>query len=431
MKPSLMVRALLWIAGLCVWVGRGINVGGFNLQGGDVALGLVIAYGLAVSAVKPSVALRLSPRVGLVLGGLAASILLVLLAAVVSLFNAADDMAVVRFLGRWLLALLAVPSLFYLLRTEDRTRLLERSLLFGALASVAISAAGYFIPSIGELTLRYQDRSQALLNHPNQFAILLVALVPLTMSIAMRKPGRTFPWFTLVVLVGGLALTGSKFNLLALCVTLPLCALMCLAIVPGAQPKTVLAFGLAVGVLALGGVATVAVQRFNPRTLGTILGLLTDPIEVSAVEARSKVWAEAFQLGLDHPFTGVGAGQTGLYLSHDHAHNAFLEFFAALGIWGLLALLCFLVVLSCLVGAALLMAFGRSRLTVADRLGLIGCSLGVFQFMVSNQSSDSFGGTTLPLLWLLVGMCLGRWQTAARGLLAPRPDLAQFARVTG
>lgn len=405
---------VLWLAGLAIWVGRGVEVGEFNVQPGEIALALVAGYGLAASAANPASRLRFVPLVQKLAIGLIAAVVAILCSAVISGVGSIDPFSVVRFSGRYVLGLLAVVALYRLLRSEGRLRILERSLLAGAAGSVALAVAGFFVAPLGELTVRYGDRAQALLNHPNQFAILLAALVPIAMSAAVRRPSFWLPWSALVLLVIGVALTGSKFNILVLGVMLPLSALFSLTVIPGVRRKLELSLTLAVLVFAIGAVGALAVTEFSPRTMTTIGNLFTDPTEVSAVSTRSELWQQAILLGLDYPFSGVGADQTGFYLPFDHAHNVFIEFFAGQGIWGLASLFVFLAVLACVIGSALLTALCRPNVTATARLGLIGSSLGIVQFVISNQSSDSFGGTTLPMLWILISMTLARLDLVLR-----------------
>lgn len=417
---------MLWGVGLAIWIGRGFALGPLNVQAGDIALVLSVLLVLATFAAKPHARLRFTPRAGSVAFGLCAAIVAIIVAAIVSVSGSTDPLAVVRFSGRWALGLFATMALYWLLNSECRLKTLERALLLGGIASVSMAIAGFFIDSLGSLTIRFGDRSQALLNHPNQFAILLASCIPVAISAVLGRVRRWFPWLALVALIVGLALTGSKFNLFAMGVMLPVSAFACLLVMPGTRRKLELLVAVPVGLAMLGVVGALVVQRFNPRTIGTLGNLLTDPADVSAVVSRRELWHAALRLGLEHPFTGVGADQTSQFLPFDHAHNVFLEFFASMGIWGLVALCFFLSILLWLVGWSLFTAFQSRKLGLHTRLGLIGSALASIQFVISNQSSDSFGGTTLPILWVLIALLLARWNLAVR-----RPSSGWVARADG
>lgn len=410
---TLPVRALLALLGLSIWVGRGVSVGVLNLQPVEIASGLFLfAYAAQLALSSSRGITALGPPTRRLLTGLIVACALLIAAAVVSLAAALDPISVLRFCGRYLVAILLLTVLSRFLDRRSRLQTLERYLLIGAVISVGVAVAGFFVSQLGALTIRYGDRAQALLNHPNQLAMLLTALVPIALVNALKRPARVGPWLVLVVIAAGIALTGSKANLLLLVVVVPLTTFLALEPIRRLARRMALALGLGVAMAAIGLVAVLTVSQFNPRTLTTLERLFTDPATTSTVATRSDLWRTAFEIGLEHPWTGVGADNTVYYLPFSHAHNVVFEYFLTLGLPGLMALLMLLFFTAVVALACIRSALRRPGPAYPERLSLIGYALACLAYVGSNMSSDSFGGTTLPMLWILLAASLARLDLA-------------------
>ncbi len=412
---KLPVRALLALLGLSLWVGRGVGVGVLNLQPVEIASALLLfAYVAHLALSRSSGVTALGPQARRLLTGLVVSCALLIASAAISATAAIDGISVLRFCGRYLLAILLLAVLCRFLDRRSRLETLERYLLTGAVVSVGVAVAGFFLAPLGELTIRYGDRAQALLNHPNQLAMLLTTLVPIALANALKRPARVWPWLVLVVIAAGIALTGSKANLLLLAVVVPLTTM--LALEPIRRLARRLALGLALGAatVAIGLVAVLTVSQFNPRTLVTLERLFTDPGATSAVVSRSDLWLSAVQIGLEHPWTGVGADNSVYYLPFAHAHNVVLDYFLTLGLPGLAALGALLAFVALVSLACVRLALRGPGQAYPDKLSLIGYALACLTYLASNMSSDSFGGTTLPMLWFVAAASLARLDLALR-----------------
>ena len=85
-----------------------------------------------------------------------------------------------------------------------------------------------------------------------------------------------------------------------------------------------------------------------------------------------------------------------------------------MGATGLVALLLLLTALAALGAFALVMALSRTTLASDDRLRLLAYAFSILAFVIANQSSESFGGSTLPVLWLVTALTLAQVDRCVR-----------------
>lgn len=427
-----LIDSLLFLLGLSVWVGKGLNLGLVTVRPVDIVSVLLVMALLAQLALLPGNSLRKHGNGGELVAALLIPILLVVGTSVVSAVNAVELAAVFRFAARYLLGAVLIGGLSVFLFTHNRIRLLAHSLLIGAVASVVVSAVAIVLPPLAAFTIRYGDRAQALLNHPNQFAMLLVSVIPLALALALKRHRRIGAWLVLAVLVTGVGLSGSKANLVLGVVALALTSLLASQLHRRITRRVGLAIGLTVGTVCFGYLAFLTVETVNPRTLATIERLLQEPEQVTAVITRVEMWETAIDLGLQYPWTGIGAGNAIHYLPYDHAHNVFIEFFMTLGVPGVLALALLLLSIFVLVCVTLWYAITARSVPFTEKLLSVALPVGVLSYVLANQSSDSFGGTTLPILWVLTSMLLAQlrliWKQRAN-YGGSRADVSPFEAV--
>ena len=401
--------------GLALWVGHGIAVGPFDLQPIQLAgaVALVVLIALTVHAQSAPVT-WLHPTTAAFFGSLVVALTAIVGAAGLSAFAAPEPLSVVRFIARYVLGLVLLVAVLHMLWRPKNARVLEHALFAGAWLSVALSGAAHAIPLLAEIAIRYGDRAQGLLNHPNQLAMLLTSVAPIAFAAALTQPRRIGPWLTPLVVGAGVAMTGSKVNLVLLATLLPAMALLGAQLRGGPLRRARTTVALLLASVTVAVAATWVVQTTNPRTLVTIGRLFTDPAGTTAVVTRTQTWHLAIEYGLERPWFGVGADHASLLLPHSHAHNVFVEFFLTLGVAGLVALLLLLTALTALCAHALATALTRPALAVGDRLRLLGYPFSILAYVAASQSSDSFGGTTLPVLWLVTALTLAQVDRCAR-----------------
>jgi hypothetical protein len=99
---------------------------------------------------------------------------------------------------------------------------------------------------------------------------------------------------------------------------------------------------------------------------------------------------------------GVGAGQPVGDIA-PHSHNLFIDAFRTLGVPGVaLMSVLVLVVMAYLVSAVLCTLLGNDRGDHATEVNVmvLGTSVSIWNYIIANQMSDSFGPSTAAFFWL-------------------------------
>jgi O-antigen ligase len=187
------------------------------------------------------------------------------------------------------------------------------------------------------------DRAAGPISDPNDFAYLMVCVLPLAAYLMGSDRHRRVLWgFCSLLLLGATLATLSRGALIGLA-----------ALAPWAiATRRVPLGGIVLGVAALLSIAALAFAIWAP--------LLHDRLEqkgnISAknVTARQALWAASLRMAEDRPLTGVGPGRFGIeapayvrnnpiVLKQPVVHNSYLQVMAELGALGLFAFVAFLV----------------------------------------------------------------------------------------
>jgi hypothetical protein len=160
----------------------------------------------------------------------------------------------------------------------------------------------------------YRLRGMGQINDPNDFAQLIVCVLPLT--FAWWKPKASFRNLVFVLvpvglLLWGLYLTHSRGAILALLAVVVVAARKRIGLIP----SLILAGAIFAGAMAL--------QFTGGRQISTAAG-----------EDRTEFWGEGLELLKAHPLFGVGFGRMPEYIGHT-AHNTIVVCAAELGLFGL------------------------------------------------------------------------------------------------
>jgi O-antigen ligase len=264
----------------------------------------------------------------------------------------------------------------------------------------AVFAAGYgFAQAAADL------RAEGLQGDANIYALYQVAAVPALLALVKATHGwqRALWALTAIPILYSVVASQSRGALLALIATAIVLAIM------SPRRRLLLPLG-AVAALVIFTVAPYIDDRYAPER-----------VSADRASGRIDIWFSAWQLFLDHPFTGIGAGNfvgrsidlltttPGVELVKSHlltgrgieVHNIYLESLAERGIFGLLTL----VVLLLTALAALLIAAQRFRTPAVEALAPMMVAFCVAAFFLSVANSK--------LLWMLIGV--------AAALLAIRP----------
>jgi O-antigen ligase len=187
------------------------------------------------------------------------------------------------------------------------------------------------------------DRAAGPISDPNDFAYLMVCVLPLAAYLMGSDRHRRVLWaFCSLLLLGATLATLSRGALIGLA-----------ALAPWAiATRRVPLGGIVLGVAALLSIAALAFAIWAP--------LLHDRLEqkgnISAknVTARQALWAASLRMAEDRPLTGVGPGRFGIeapayvrnnpiVLKQPVVHNSYLQVMAEIGALGLFAFVAFLV----------------------------------------------------------------------------------------
>lgn len=309
---------------------------------------------------------------------------------------------------------LIVLLLFARFRDGSLVEVTRNALVLGALCSAVLAILGSMIPAIGALLTGGGDRTAALFKQSNQLGIALSMTFPIVIGYISTRRGRLLPGVAAcIVMYLGLAMSGSKTNLIIATVTGLSMVVCVLAIrkVFTRQPH------VAVVILALALAGCVggyfALEIINPRAHRLLVTFAVEG-EAPSLMARDYVHASALDDGFAAPLTGVGAGQLALNGRYTHSHNVFLDSFRTLGVPGLAFVFCQLTAAVLLALSALAQVVRPPTQAAADRIVLTGFAFSVLSYIASNQMSDSFGPSTSPLFWLcLAGLVAVRARSTA------------------
>jgi putative inorganic carbon (hco3(-)) transporter len=234
-----------------------------------------------------------------------------------------------------LIFLLMVNTLLWPKRIEQVTWLIVLATGYIAFRAVFDYARGINLIENG----RVRGAIGGMFQNSNDLALNMVAILPLALSFVFRR-------ISLVRRGIAVACTGLMFMTIVASQSrsgsLDLGAVLIVMAVLTLRRKP--------GLVAAGVMVAILAVPMLPDSYWARLASITDGSkdETGSREARSILMREAYQAFLDHPLTGVGAGQFKNYQPEGRdvpwleSHNAILQIAAELGVFGLL---CFLYLL--------------------------------------------------------------------------------------
>ncbi|TIV69457.1 MAG: O-antigen ligase family protein [Mesorhizobium sp.] len=276
------------------------------------------------------------------------------------------------------------------------------------MAMVIMVAVTSCLVAVGLGDARFADRAEGYFKHANQLGIALSAGLPLVAAklVASRRHRILLSGCLLAGLLG-LVKSGSKTNfVLGVAGLGTFFGLYSIYLVIRKQrPVTVIAGMVAAPILFQASLATL--EFLNPRAY-RLLTLQLSGGEAHSIVSRQRLWSISIDLGLTHPFMGVGAGQWVEDIA-PHSHNLFIDYFRTLGVPGVgLVLIVVVLVVAYLVCAILhtLVDKGRGEQATEVNVMVLGTSVAVWNYLVANQMSDSFGPSTAAFFWLPLALLL-------------------------
>ena len=234
--------------------------------------------------------------------------------------------------------------------TTDRVRALAWSL---TLCAIPLAATGIWHYHSGDVMKTTQDGlvrvvgyqgSSGLTGNPNDLALMLNLIIPLTGALAFSSRGTTrlFAAAAVLLSVAGVIITFSRAGFLALAAT------FFMFVVVLARRR---AGGAAMALLVLALAVPMTLPKMYVERLSTITNLEQD--KTGSAQGRYKDLGVALEVVSHNPIIGVGLGQDMIALNQARGqstwrsvHNVYLQYAVDLGIPGFLLfawlhLLCF------------------------------------------------------------------------------------------
>jgi len=277
------------------------------------------------------------------------------------------------------------------------------------MAMIIMSVATSCLVTIGLGDAKFADRAEGYFKHSNQLGIALSAGLPLIAArLVTARRHRILLLGCLAAVLLGLVKSGSKTNLVVGVVGLGVFfGLYSIYLVVRKQKPVAVILGVIAAPVLLEA-SLVTLQSVNPRAY-KLLELQLSGGEAHSIVSRQRLWEISIDLGLSHPFIGVGAGQPVGDIA-PHSHNLFIDYFRTLGVPGVaLVSVIALLVTAYLVSAVLCTLFGnddRSEDATEVNVMVLGTAASVWNYLVANQMSDSFGPSTAPFFWLPLALLI-------------------------
>lgn len=329
---------------------------------------------------------------------------LIIILSLVSMLYTGNPMRTMRAVFAQVFGFATIPAIAVISAKPNGSVVVDR--LVTAMIVMSVATACLVIVGLGGA--KFADRAAGYFKHANQLGIAMSAGLPLLAArLVIARKHRLLLFGCLVAVLLGLVKSGSKTNFVVGVIGLGLFfALYAIYLAVRRQrPLTIIAGAVAAPLVLQG--ALFILQSLNPRAYRLLTTQLSGG-EAHSIISRERLWSISIDLGLAHPFTGVGAGQPIGDIA-PHSHNLFVEYFRTLGVPGvaLIAVLV-LIVMIYLIGAviATLRGKGRSTYSTGANVMVLGTSVCVWNYLLANQMSDSFGPSTAPFFWIPLALLI-------------------------
>ncbi|MBS3651694.1 O-antigen ligase family protein [Pseudaminobacter sp. 19-2017] len=328
----------------------------------------------------------------------------IIVLSLLSMLHADNPIRTMRAVFAQVFGFALIPAVLVISMRPDGFEAVDRIVLAVIVMSVVTSC----LVMLGMGDARFSDRAEGYFKHANQLGIALSAGLPLVAAVlVISRKYRVLLWGCLAAVVLGLVKSGSKTNFIVgisgLGIFFGLYGIY--LTIRRQRPLSIIA-GVLTAPLLLGA-SVLTLQFLNPRAYRLLTVQLTGG-EAHSIVSRERLWSISIDLGLLHPFTGVGAGQPVGDIA-PHSHNLLIEYFRTLGVPGLaLIIVMVLLVATYLISAILLTlnAKGASEHTGKADVMVLGSAVSVLNYVVANQMSDSFGPSTAPFFWLPLALLM-------------------------
>ncbi|CDX14019.1 conserved membrane hypothetical protein [Mesorhizobium sp. ORS 3324] len=401
-----MLQATILLLIVSIWFPGATRIGGT-----DGTLSFMLALFCATVSVTTygEMARRLQRTEATLVASVLATSALIIVFSLMSMLYTDNPIRTLRTVFAHIFGFAIIPAVAAISTRQKGSEAVDRIVMAMLIMSVVTSC----LVTVGIGGAKFADRAEGYFKQSNQLGIALSASLPLLAAklIAFRRQPilRLVLMGCLVALLLGLVKSGSKTNfVLGVAGLGSFFGLYSVYLSIRKRGSVAVIAGTVLAPIILEA-SLLALEHLNPRAYG-LLSLQASGGEAHSVVSRERLWAMSIDLGLAHPFLGVGAGQPIGDIA-PHSHNLFIEYFRTLGVPGLaLITIMFLLVTSYLVIGVLrtLKAVGddTSESATSTNVMVLGTSVSVWNYLVANQMSDSFGPSTSPFFWLPLALLM-------------------------
>ena len=416
-----MLQATILLLIVSIWFPGAARVGGT-----DGSLSFLLALFCAVVSVTSygEVARRLHRTEAVLVTAVLATAALIIAFSLLSMLYAGDPLRTFRAVFAQIFGFAVIPAVVAISTRPKGVEAVDRIVTTMIVMAVVTSC----LVTVGIGGAKFADRAEGYFKHSNQLGIALSAGLPLIAAKLVTLRGQRLLQLILtgclVAVLLGLVKSGSKTNFIVGVAGLgTFFGLYSIYLVIRKERAVAVIAGTVMAPILLEA-SLLTLQHLNPRAYN-LLSLQASGGEAHSMISRQRLWEMSIDLGLSHPFAGVGAGQPIGDIA-PHSHNLFIDYFRTLGVPGLaLVTIIVLFVTAYLVSAVL----GTLKATADDtnesvaktNVMVLGTSVSVWNYLVANQMSDSFGPSTAPFFWLPLALLI-----VYRGM--QRQPLAERAR---
>lgn len=396
-----MLQASILLLILSTWFPGAARIGGAD---GSISFLLALFCALVSVTSYSEIARRLHRTEAALATAVLTTSALIIVFSLLSMTYAEDPIRTGRAVFAQVFGFAAIPAVTAVSVRPKGPEAVERIITAMIIMSVVTSC----LVTVGLGGAKFHDRAEGYFKHSNQLGIALSAGLPLVAArLTVSRRHRILLLGCLMAVLLGLVKSGSKTNFVVGVVGLGVFfVLYSIYLIRRKKNSISIIAGIFLApILFLTCLRTL--QHFNPRAYSLIFDQLSGS-DTHSMISRQILWSISINLGLAHPFLGVGAGQWIGDIA-PHSHNLFIDYFRTLGVPGLaLVTIVVLLVTGYLISAVIHTLIGGDASESATKTDVmvLGTSVSVWNYLVANQMSDSFGPSTAPFFWLPLAMLM-------------------------
>lgn len=380
--------------------------GATRIAGTDGSISFVLALFCAIVSIPSygEVARRLHRTEAAFVTAVLTTAAVIIILSLLSMLYTGSPLRTMRAVFAQIFGFATIPAIAALSSRPNGLAVMDR--IVSAMIVMSVLTSCVVIVGLGGA--KFADRAAGYFKHSNQLGIALSAGLPLVAArLVISRKHRILLLGCLIAVLLGLVKSGSKTNFVVGVIGLGLFfALYAIYLAVRRQRALGIVAGAVAAPVAFQA-ALLILQSVNPRAYRLLTTQLSGG-EAHSIISRERLWSISIDLGLAHPFTGVGAGQPVGDIA-PHSHNLFIEYFRTLGVPGVALITIFVLLVTIyLISAVVPTLIGNGRSTHATDVNvmLLSSSVCVWNYILANQMSDSLGPSTAPFFWIPLALLI-------------------------